>query len=67
MIVGAISCLIKVSRTAMPGKPPLTDHKGQVRKKSGDHQIVTVIGNRRNSYVKIKTVGEVSFDTSVYK
>ena len=51
----------------MPGKPPLTDHKGQVRKKSGDHQIVTVIGNRRNSYVKIKTVGEVSFDTSVYK
>ena len=64
MIVGAISCLIKESagdgfpRTAMPGKPPLTDHKGQVRKKSGDHQIVTVIGKRRNSHLKIKTVGE---------
>jgi len=42
----------------MPGKPPLTDNKGQVRKKSGDHQIVTVIGKRRNSHLKIKTVGE---------
>ena len=64
MIVGAISCLIKESagdgftRTAMPGKPPLTDRKGQVRKKSGDHQIVTATGKSRNSHLKIKTVGE---------
>lgn len=63
MIVGAISCLIKESAgDGFPGqrcrKAPLTDNKGQVRKKSGDHQIVTVIGKRRNSHLKIKTVGE---------
>ena len=59
MIVGAISCLIKESAgDGFPGQPPLTDRKGQVRKKSGDHQIVTVTGKRRNSHLKIKTVGE---------
>ena len=39
-------------------KTSCTDRKGQVRKKSGDHQIVTVTGKRRNSHLKIKTVGE---------
>ena len=64
MIVGAISCLIKESAgDGFPGqrcreKPPLTDRKGQVRKKSGDHQIVTATGKSRNSHLKIKTVGE---------